>query len=149
MGGDKMEWISFINYFRQLYQLQFKPLTKKYNINMIEVHILLFLKNNPNLNTAKDIVNYRGLAKSNVSNALDKLEHNGFITMKADEENRRIQRITLLKKSRPIVEKLKQQQLIFFSLIQKNFTKEELDMMEEFHKRMYENIISLIDTSKE
>lgn len=144
-----MEWISFINYFRQLYQLQFKPLTKKYNINMIEVHILLFLKNNPNLNTAKDIVNYRGLAKSNVSNALDKLEQNGLIAMKADEENRRIQRITLLEKSRPIVEKLKQQQLIFFSLIQKNFTQEELAMMEKFHKRMYENIISIIDTSKE
>lgn len=142
-----MEWISFINHFKQLYQLQFKSLAKQYNLNMVEVHILLFLKNNPSLNTAKDIVNYRGLAKSNVSTSLESLRKRNLLTIEVDDDNRRIQRITLLEEANQIANKLREKQLALFKDLQKDFSKEEIILMEQLVERMYQNMVDLLDTS--
>lgn len=142
-----MEWISFINHFKQLYQLQFKSLANQYNLNMVEVHILLFLKNNPSLNTAKDIVNYRGLAKSNVSTSLESLRKRNLLTIEVDDDNRRIQRITLLEEANQIANKLREKQLALFKDLQKDFSKEEIILMEQLVERMYQNMVDLLDTS--
>lgn len=142
-----MEWISFINHFKQLYQLQFKSLAKQYNLNMVEVHILLFLKNNPALNTARDIVNYRGLAKSNVSTSLEALKKRNYLTIEVDDDNRRIQRITLLEEADYVTNKLREKQLALFKDLQKDFSKEEIILMEQLVERMYQNMVDLLDTS--
>ena len=88
-------FISHVNHFKKFYDLSFKSQAKAYDFQMIDIHILLFLKNNPALNTARDIVTSRGLSKSNVSNALEKLRMRGMVSLREDSENRRIQRIFL------------------------------------------------------
>lgn len=142
-----MEWIPFTNYFKQLYQLQFKSLATKYDLNMIEVNILLFLKNNPTLNTARDIVNYRGLAKSNVSNSLEALRKRKLISVQIDKENRRMQRITLLEDARSIANELSSKQIELFTNLQKGFTQEEKELLVQLQERMYQNMIELLDTA--
>ena len=79
-------YISHVNHFRKFYDLAFKEQARAYGFQMIDVHILLFLKNNPSLNTARDIVISRGLSKSNVSNALEKLRGRGMIRLGEDTE---------------------------------------------------------------
>ena len=56
-----------------------------------EADVLLFLYNNPTLNTARDIVYYRGFSKAYVSKAVDPLIRQGMIDMTTDPSDRRRQ----------------------------------------------------------
>ena len=56
---------------------------------------MLFLRNNPELNTARDAVTYRGFAKSNVSTAVGELRGKGWLTVEPDLSSRRIKRLVL------------------------------------------------------
>ena len=59
--------------FGKLYSKMIMEVADKYSMNKVEVDILLFLNNNPKYDTAKDIVELRGIAKSYVSKSVDKL----------------------------------------------------------------------------
>ena len=48
---------------------QFQPLLEEMDLTMREVHVLLFLANNPDYDTARDITVLRGISKSQVSQA--------------------------------------------------------------------------------
>ena len=80
----------FSRQFRTHYDRQFLPFLERWNLSMREVHVLLFLVNNPELDTARDVVVYRGLSKSQVSQAVDILCCRGFLSRKADAEDRRV-----------------------------------------------------------
>ena len=95
----KAEFLPYLNYYKKLYNQMFRKPAGKYELTQIEIDILLFLHNNPSFNTAKDIVALRGLAKSNVSNALDNLRKRGYLASETDPENRKLVRLTLLEEA--------------------------------------------------
>ena len=49
---------------------QFQPLLEEMDLTMREVNVLLFLANNPDYDTARDITVLRGISKSQVSQAV-------------------------------------------------------------------------------
>ena len=55
------------------------PVAKKYELSKAELEVLLFLSENPDYNTARDIVEYCGLVKSHVSLAVSGLEEKGLL----------------------------------------------------------------------
>ena len=59
--------------FSKYYDRQFLPLLEKTGISMRELHVLLFLANHPGQDTARDVTELRGLAKSQVSQAVEAL----------------------------------------------------------------------------
>ena len=59
--------------FGKLYSKMIMEVADKYSMNKVEVDILLFFNNNQKYDTAKDIVELRGIAKSYVSKSVDKL----------------------------------------------------------------------------
>ena len=58
---------------RKYYYHQFDPLLERTSLSMREIHVLLFLANNPQCDTARDIAALRELSKSQVSQAVDLL----------------------------------------------------------------------------
>ena len=62
----------------KLYEKMFGKIRLQYGMTQLEIDILAFLKNNPGLDTASDIVNYRMLPKANVSQAVEFLIQKGF-----------------------------------------------------------------------
>ena len=71
--------LRFSRQFGRFYAACFVPLLERTGWSMAEVHVLLFLANNPGLDTARDIVALRGLAKSQVSQAVERLTGQGQI----------------------------------------------------------------------
>ena len=67
---------------KDLYQSVMAPVCEKYDMTQTEMTVLLFLKNNNDVDTATDIVKRRGLAKSSVSAAVRTLTDNGYLTGK-------------------------------------------------------------------
>ena len=86
------EQIRFVNRFKRYYAACFQALAGEYGLNQLEIDILLFLHNNPDCNTASDIVELRGLAKSNVSTAIERLRREGYLRVMPDRGNRRKRR---------------------------------------------------------
>ena len=65
--------LSYIQHYKKYYTAQFEAASAAYGLNQLEIDILLFLHNNPECHTAGGICRYRGLAKSNVSAAVERL----------------------------------------------------------------------------
>ena len=57
----------------KLYSALFSPLLERCGLTQLEADILMFLANNPEYDTARDIVEKRRLAKSHVSVGVDAL----------------------------------------------------------------------------
>ena len=60
-----------------------------------EIHVLLFLVNNPAYDTARDITELRGLSKSQVSQAVELLAAEGFLQRTPDESDRRVVHLSI------------------------------------------------------
>lgn len=80
----------FFKQFQRLYERQFAPLLERTGLTMGEVNVLLFLANNPGYDTARDVAEYRGLVKSQVSQAVDLLAARGLLRRVPDTADRRV-----------------------------------------------------------
>ena len=73
--------LSYVQHYKKYHASRFEAAFVQYGLNQLEIDILLFLHNNPDCRTASDICRYRGLAKSNVSAAVERLRVRGVLTV--------------------------------------------------------------------
>lgn len=92
----------FSKQFERFYEHQFMPLLERWSLSMREVHVLLFLANNPGYDTARDVTEYRGLAKSQVSQAVDLLADRGLLRRAPDSGDRRIVHLAITEAGAPL-----------------------------------------------
>ena len=86
------------------YELLSGEVCDRYGLTQMEYDILMFLHNNPQHNTAAEIVKIRKSTKSHVSTSLKDLENNGLIRKIQSEDNKKHIEIVLLDKAELIVE---------------------------------------------
>ena len=85
---------NFVSEADRAYDYHRKKIMSKFSLSAIEVDVLLFLANNPEKNTAADIVRLRKIAKSHVSLAVRSLTEKNSISQQSDSKKRRIIRLT-------------------------------------------------------
>lgn len=88
---------------QHIYTLTMLPVCKKHSISLTELAVILFLANNPELDTARDIVKCRNIAKSHVSATVHALEERGLLTAAHRNGNRRSIHLKLTALTDPIV----------------------------------------------
>lgn len=113
--------LHFAATLHRLYNLTLRDFGRANGLSQTEMDVLLFLHNNPDCNTARDMVHLRGLAKSNVSTALDSLRTRGLVESRPEENNRRVNRLFLLPAA-PLIEGLSRRQTQFFHALQQGLT---------------------------
>ena len=86
------------------YELLSGEVCDRYGLTQMEYDILMFLHNNPQHNTAAEIVKIRKSTKSHVSTSLKDLENKGLIRIIQSEDNKKHIEIVLLDKAKLIVE---------------------------------------------
>ena len=79
MSTNYTRLLQFSQQFGKFYACQFTPLLERTGLTMREVHVLLFLANNPDYDTARDVTLYRGMSKSQVSQAVELLCAEGLL----------------------------------------------------------------------
>ena len=94
--------LKFVQRFQRFYERQFLPLLERTHLTMREVHVLLFLTNNPGYDTARDITALRGLSKSQVSQAVDLLAANGLLQRTPDLQDRRVVHLAITSLGAPL-----------------------------------------------
>ena len=107
----------------------------------MEYDILMFLHNNPQHNTAAEIVKVRKSTKSHVSISLKNLESKGLVERIQSETNKKHIEIVLLDKAELIVEA--------GINAQKEFAQDVLSGLTEEEKRMCINVFNKICNNAE
>ena len=145
MPGKSVFWKL---HFKELYHLVYSEYGEMYHLTETEMEILLFLRDDSVYNTARDICMMRGIAKSNVSNGIRMLERKGYVRIQIDESNKRIHRLFLTEKSRPVADVLYKAQKDCMARILDGITEEEIASMYQFFEKCDSNILKEISCLK-
>lgn len=84
-----MEFFEKQKMFSALYESVTDDVRKNHALTRAGFDVLMFLKNNPKLNTATQIVKYRKLVKSQVSGAVAELTERGLVTAEHAGSNKK------------------------------------------------------------
>lgn len=107
------------------YELLSSKVCDEYGLTQMQYDILMFLYNNPQHNTAADIVKIRKSTKSHVSTSLKGLEDRKLIKRLQSVENKKHIEIVLLENAMPIIEDGIKAQKDFASNVLSGLTNEE------------------------
>lgn len=125
---------------KELYQTIFDPVCSKYKLNHTEIVVLMFLKNNPGYDTAKDIVERRGFTKSSVSMAVRSLQDRGLIKGEYINGNHRSIHLKLCPLSEEIINDGLKAQEKFFSILTDGFSESEKEILKGCYLKVAKNI---------
>ena len=115
----------------------------------MEYDILMFLHNNPQQNTAAEIVKIRKSTKSHVSTSLKKLENRGLVEKIQSENNKKHIEIVLLDKAKLIVEAGTNVQKQFAQTVLSGLTVEEKQMCIRIFDKICNNAEEYLRKHKE
>ena len=133
----------------KLYSLLFLPLLERYRLTQLEADILLFLANNPEYDTARDIVEIRHLAKSHVSVGVDALAERGLLQRLRLGGNRKTIHLRLTDDAGPIVEQGRAIQHAYAGRIFDGFSEAERRELFRLLDRVSENVDAAISAIEE
>ena len=133
--------LSYAQHYKKYYTAQFEGAAAAYGLNQLEIDILLFLHNNPELCTASDICRYRVLAKSNVSAAVERLRSRGVLTVSPAPGNRRQRLLGFTDEGRTMATALAEIQRRSIEPLFADFTPEEQQALQDYLRRMDANIL--------
>lgn len=123
--------IEFAEKLSKAYSETCKPLCHELNIPQTAFDILLFLANNPEYKTARDIVEIRKIKANLVSVNVDKLVNEGYLERKSVEGDRRKVNLICTEKSKRLSKKDRN----FSSRSLKNYLKEWMKIQEKHFKK--------------
>ena len=91
-----------------------KPLCQKLHLTQTAFDILMFLANNPDCKTARDIVEIRKIKANLVSVNVDKLVQEGYLERRTVQDDRRKQELHCTEKAQPVIVRGRALQNAFF-----------------------------------
>lgn len=108
------------------YTAAMQPLCRREGLAPNGVDILLFLANNPGLDTARDVCTYRGLKPGIVSFHVEKLVQEGYLLRQPAPGDRRKCRLVCTEKAGPVVQQGRELQETFFRRLARGLEPEDL-----------------------
>ena len=122
--------------FERYYAHQLAPLLVRTDLSINELHVLLFLANNPGLNTARDVAELRGLGKSQVSQAVEVLSKRGFLRRETDGGDRRVVHLFITQAGEPLAHEAQKIQRRCVRDITSGLTPEERSQLETLAEKI-------------
>ena len=110
-----------------------------YALTRVEIDVLSFLANNPDCDTASCIVEYRKIAKSHVSGAVESLLERGWIRREQDTRDRRCIHLKLTDCASAAVEDILNRQREFGAAIREGITEEEMNTFSRMLEKLTAN----------
>lgn len=142
---------NLLNFIRSLvdaYDEYMKPVCRELGIPYTSLAILLFLANNPDTPTAKDIVRLRAIKANLVSLHVAKLVHDGYLVRSAVEGDRRKINLICTEKSAKIIERGREYQKRFYDSISKGVSESELAEVRSCLSRLLENAVNITPSAE-
>ena len=138
-----VDFIAVSTQAMKAYESFCQPLCKKYHLSQTAFDVLMFLSNNPDYNTARDICEIRGIRSGMASVAVDFLVKNNYLIRQADPSDRRVWRLILTSESEGIVQEGRKLQLEFGQHLTAGISQEELSHYMDTAEKFKTNILKL------
>ncbi len=126
----------------KLYEQYLEDFRKANKFSQVELTIISFLYNNPEMDTASDIVEMRMLQKGNVSQGVESLINRGLLCRTPDTNDRRRSHLSLTDDAMPLVEEIELQNQRLLNHIFSGFSKKEHEQYANLNKRIHCNVIN-------
>ena len=139
------DMLMLVRYMMKLYEKYLEDVQMKQRLSHIEIAIIGFLYNNPERDTAADIVERRMLPKGNVSAGVETLVQKGLLMRRQDQTDRRKIHLSLLEKAVPIVQEIEEINKIFRRQIFKNLSNDDLKTYEKTTDLILENLKEVLE----
>lgn len=140
---NSTKFLQFSKQFSKYCDRRFAPLCARTGLTMREVNVLLFLANNPCYTTARDVTEFRGISKSQVSQAVDFLAELGYLTRTPDAEDRRLIHLTLTAEGRALASQAQGIQLQCVESLLQGMSAHQRDQVQELWEIMMNNAAQL------
>lgn len=127
---------------KRRYAREMASVLDKWQLNSMELDVLLFLGNNPGYDTASDMVQLRQLTKSHVSKAVESLTAKGLLAQERDQSNRRRVHLLLAPAAQPILAAGQQAQQRFVDVLTRGFSPEDMATMQRMLELIACNAVS-------
>lgn len=144
-----LEIMSNFRHASKFYEKQFTRIRENFGMTQLELDILAFLKNNPESDTASDIVRYRMLPKANVSQAVDFLIRKDMLSRRTDERDRRRIHLELSSKSEEILEEILEAQRNFWETLFRGISDEQREQYFGMTYLISENIMAGLESDED
>ncbi len=123
---DSKNLLATLSAFAEAYTIACKPICRELGMPQMAFDILMFLSNNPEHCTAKEISKYRGFKENIISVNVNKLVTEGYLLRQSDREDRRKVRLLCTEKAAAIIKQGREIQERFVRQIQQGLSAEEL-----------------------
>lgn len=130
--------------FLEAYEIYCKPICRELGMPQMAFDILMFLANNPEFFTAKDISRFRGFKENIVSVNVNKLVSEGYLERCSVEEDRRKVRLVCTEKAGNIIERGRKAQESFQAIMTEGLGAEERAVFQHCMCTMASNAERLI-----
>lgn len=128
------------NKIMEIYYAMLQPLSKDTDLPVLALDILLFIANNQEVATAKDICRYRGLKSGIVSVHIDRLVSVELLERTNNINDRRQTLLSYTNKACPIIDKGREIQKELVSNLFKGITEEERISLFNILNKLNKNI---------
>ena len=124
---------------RSLYSAQLDAVGRECGLARVELDILLFLANNPQFDTATDIVERRCISKAHVSQSVKSLEQRGYLERRYAGDNRRTIHLHLLECAQAAVDAGRQAHARCLAALLDGFSEVECEQLRSYLSRISDN----------
>lgn len=131
---------SHANKMTQAYHIMLAPLCKETGLPPLALDILLFLANDPEHNTAKDICRMRGHKSGIVSVHVERLVNDGLLERQEMPGDRRQTRLVCTEKAQDIITRGRDIQWQFGLRLMEGISKEDHETMHRCFERIDANL---------
>ena len=131
---------------QKLYDRHMDDIRKSFSLSRIEITIISFLHNNPGLDTAGDIAEYRMLSKGNVSQGVEALIQKGYLERFPDPGDRRRVHLSLTRQATEIVHQIDEVKEGFYKTLSKGLTDSELRQYQSITEKITENVLNGLES---
>ncbi len=135
-----MQFFDDLRKLQSRYCALLEPICRQYSLTRNELDILLFLHNNPLYDRAADIVAYRGIAKSHVSESVASLEARGWLRREIDGSDRRIIRLLPTDNASPAIDAGKLAQQSFSQLLTADLSAQERELLRHLLEKIQNTV---------
>lgn len=111
---------------------------RRCGITRPEADVLLFLSNNPDMNTARDVARSRGFSKAYVSKAVEPLARKGLVSICTDSRDRRRQLLTITGGA-DMARELSEEQRRFLTAMVQGISEADLEAFQRATEAMCQN----------
>ncbi len=137
--------VEFANKTSLAYSAFCKPLCQKLHLPQTAFDILMFLANNPDYKTARDIVEVRHIKANLVSINVDKLVQEGLLERRPMTDDRRKTELVCTEKAAPIIQKGRRMQDEFIRCLISGLNEEQLRVFLDAIDVMSKNLDRILE----